>query len=241
MCPLPPHCWATRILKHWDRCNAQINIGERETHASVSRFLTRILDLVKPNLNRKMVNQQHQQSIGAANEKGRQRCQLEVGDSDVTGLSRGSEVALRTDCQQDRSTDVGGAGGTRDYLALTYPPVEANGSWGHWHRHCWGQPTRSGQHTTSANPTECSTQCGWYSSRDFHGRSTGDGSCSHTYSSRPSWSNSSQSYGPWVAVPPESAQGTTETRSLNYFSVFLRNCRLLDTVSRFSCFLEIVS
>ena len=81
MCPLPPHCWATRILKHWDRCNAQINIGERETHASVSRFLTRILDLVKPNLNRKMVNQQHQQSIGAANEKGRQRCQLEVGDS----------------------------------------------------------------------------------------------------------------------------------------------------------------
>ena len=126
-------------------------------------------------------------------------------------------MALRTDCQQDRSTDVGGAGGTRDYLALTYPPVEANSSWGHWHRHCWGQPTRSGQHTTSANPTECSTQCGWYSSRDFHGRSTGDGSCSHTYSSRPSWSNSSQSYGPWVAVPPESAQGTTETQSLNYF------------------------
>ena len=39
------------------------------------------LDLVKPNLNRKIVNQQHQQSIRAANEKGRQRRQLEVGDS----------------------------------------------------------------------------------------------------------------------------------------------------------------
>ena len=56
-------------------------MGERETHASVSRFLTRIVDLVKPNLNRKMVNQQHQQSIRAANEKGRQRRQLELGDS----------------------------------------------------------------------------------------------------------------------------------------------------------------
>ena len=39
------------------------------------------LDLVKLNLNRKIVNQQHQQSIRAANEKGRQRRQLEVGDS----------------------------------------------------------------------------------------------------------------------------------------------------------------
>ena len=39
------------------------------------------LDLVKSNLNRKTVNQQHQQSIRAANEKGRQRRQLEVGDS----------------------------------------------------------------------------------------------------------------------------------------------------------------
>jgi len=36
------------------------------------------LDLVKPNLNRKMVNQQHQQGIKAANEKGRQRRQLEA-------------------------------------------------------------------------------------------------------------------------------------------------------------------
>ena len=39
---------------------------------------------------------------------------------------------------------------------------------------------------TSANPTEYSTQCGWYSSRDTRGRYTGDGSCSPTYSSRPS-------------------------------------------------------
>ena len=38
-------------------------------------------DLVKPNLNGKMVNQQNQQSIRSADEKGRQRRQLEVGDS----------------------------------------------------------------------------------------------------------------------------------------------------------------
>ena len=43
MCPLPPQCWATRILKHWDCCNAQINIGEGKTYTSVSRFLTRIV------------------------------------------------------------------------------------------------------------------------------------------------------------------------------------------------------
>ena len=47
------------------------------------------LDLVKPNLNRKIVNQQHQQRIGAANEKGRQRRQLEVGDSVMSRDYRG--------------------------------------------------------------------------------------------------------------------------------------------------------
>ena len=47
------------------------------------------LDLVKPNLNRKMVNQQHQQSIRAANEKGRQRRQLEIGDSVMSRNYRG--------------------------------------------------------------------------------------------------------------------------------------------------------
>ena len=39
----------------------------------LGRPLRTHLDLVKPNLNCKMVNQQHQQSIRAANEKGRQR------------------------------------------------------------------------------------------------------------------------------------------------------------------------
>ena len=43
MCPLPPQCWATRILKHWDHWNTQINFGEEETHRSVSRLLTRIV------------------------------------------------------------------------------------------------------------------------------------------------------------------------------------------------------
>ena len=33
---------------------------------------------------------------------------------DVTRLSRGSEVAFRADCQEDRSADVRGAGGTWD-------------------------------------------------------------------------------------------------------------------------------
>ena len=47
----------------------------------LGRPLRTRLDLVKPTLNRKMVNRQHQQSIRAANEKGRQRRQLEVGDS----------------------------------------------------------------------------------------------------------------------------------------------------------------
>ena len=63
----------------------------------LERPLRTRLDLVKPNLNRKMVNQQHQQTIWAV-----------VGDSVITRLSRGSEVTLRTDCQQDRSTDVRG-------------------------------------------------------------------------------------------------------------------------------------
>ena len=40
--PLLPQSWATRILKHWDDCNTQINIGKGETHTSVSRFLTSI-------------------------------------------------------------------------------------------------------------------------------------------------------------------------------------------------------
>ena len=44
MCLLPPQCWATRILKHWDHCDTQINIGEGEIDTSVSRFLTSIVD-----------------------------------------------------------------------------------------------------------------------------------------------------------------------------------------------------
>ena len=43
MFPLPPQCWATGILKHWDHCNTQINIGEGEMLWSVSRFLTSIV------------------------------------------------------------------------------------------------------------------------------------------------------------------------------------------------------
>ena len=55
--------------------------GESPAQLLLARPLRTRLDLVKPNLNRKMVNQQHQQGIKAANEKGRQRCQLEVGDA----------------------------------------------------------------------------------------------------------------------------------------------------------------
>ena len=40
-------------------------------------------------MNRKVVNRQHQQSISAANEKGRQRRQLEDGDSVMSRDYRG--------------------------------------------------------------------------------------------------------------------------------------------------------
>ena len=55
----------------------------------LGRPLRTRLDLVKPNLNRKMVNQQHQQSIRAANEKGRQCRQFEVGDRVMSRDYRG--------------------------------------------------------------------------------------------------------------------------------------------------------
>ena len=40
MCLLPPQCWATCVLEHWDYCNTQIHSGEEETHTSVSTFLS---------------------------------------------------------------------------------------------------------------------------------------------------------------------------------------------------------
>ena len=55
--------------------------GASPAELLLRRPLRTRLDLVKPNLDRKMVNQRHQQSIRAANERGRQRRQLEVGDS----------------------------------------------------------------------------------------------------------------------------------------------------------------
>ncbi|XP_068671438.1 uncharacterized protein [Montipora foliosa] len=61
--------------------------GASPAQLLLGRPLRTRLDLVKPNLNRKMVNQQHQQSIRAANEKGRQRCQL--GDSVMSRDYRG--------------------------------------------------------------------------------------------------------------------------------------------------------
>ena len=33
-------------------------------------------------------------------------------------------MAFRADCQEDRSTDVRGAGGARDYLVWTHRPAE---------------------------------------------------------------------------------------------------------------------
>ena len=63
--------------------------GVNPSQLLLGRPLRTRLDLVKPNLNRKMVNRQHQQSIKAANEKGRQRRQLEVGDSVMSRDYRG--------------------------------------------------------------------------------------------------------------------------------------------------------
>ena len=41
------HKSLNRILKHWDHCDTQINIGEREIDISVSRFLTSIVFSLK--------------------------------------------------------------------------------------------------------------------------------------------------------------------------------------------------
>ena len=38
MCPLPPQCWVTRILKHWDCCNAQMNWGRENAHKCFKIF-----------------------------------------------------------------------------------------------------------------------------------------------------------------------------------------------------------
>ena len=63
--------------------------GESLAQLLLGRPLRTRLDLVKPNLNRKIVNQQHQQGIKAANEKGRQRHQLEVGGAVMSRDYRG--------------------------------------------------------------------------------------------------------------------------------------------------------
>ena len=63
--------------------------GDSPPQLLIRRPLRTRLDLVKPNLNRKMVNEQHQQGIRAANEKGRQLLQLEVGDAVMSRDYRG--------------------------------------------------------------------------------------------------------------------------------------------------------
>ena len=55
--------------------------GESQDQLLLGRPLRTRLDLVKPSLNRKMVNQQHQRGIKAANEKGTQRRKLDVDDA----------------------------------------------------------------------------------------------------------------------------------------------------------------
>ena len=64
--------------------------GVSPTQLLFGRLLSTLPHLVKPNLNHKMVNQQHQQSIRAVNKKGRQRHQLEVGDSVMSRDYRGN-------------------------------------------------------------------------------------------------------------------------------------------------------
>ena len=71
------------------RNNPHSTTGESPAQLLLGRPFRTRLDLVKPSLNRKMVNQQHQQSIRAANEKGRQRRQLEAGDSVMSRDYRG--------------------------------------------------------------------------------------------------------------------------------------------------------
>jgi len=76
-------------LPLWKRNTPHSTTAVSPAQLLLGRPLRTVLDLVKPNLNRKMVNQQHQQSIRAANEKGRQCRQLEVDDSVMSRDYRG--------------------------------------------------------------------------------------------------------------------------------------------------------
>ena len=71
------------------RNNPHSTTGVSPAQLPLGRPLRTRLNLVKPNLNRKMVNQQHQQGIRAANEKGRPCRQFEVGDRVMSRDCRG--------------------------------------------------------------------------------------------------------------------------------------------------------
>ena len=81
--------FAKFLIAYRNRNAPHFTTGVSPARLLLGRPLRTRLDLVKPNLNRKMVNQQHQRIIRAANEKGRQRRQLEVGDSVMSRDYRG--------------------------------------------------------------------------------------------------------------------------------------------------------
>lgn len=70
--------------------------GESPAQLILGRPLCTCLDLAKPNLNWKMVNEQHQQNIKAANGKGRQRRHLEISNSVMSRDYRGNLKVART-------------------------------------------------------------------------------------------------------------------------------------------------
>ena len=105
----------------------------------LGRPLRTCLDLVKPNLNRKMVNQQHQQSIRAANEKGRQRRQLEVGVSVMSRHYRG-DLKWRSGLIVNKTDPL-------MYEVQVAP-------WIIWRRHIDQLKPRSGEHTVEVSDTE---------------------------------------------------------------------------------------
>ena len=172
-----------------------------------------------------MVNQQHQQGIKAANEKGSQRLQLEVGDAvtsqDYWGdLKWCSRLIVKKTCPLMYQVQVAPGIIWHQHInqlrPTTVEPTDVKSAKQRW----------SAYH--SDNLTESTAQYCWNGSRDTHGKSTGDGFCSSTCNYRFSRHDSSQPCGPWATVPQRMCKAP---RRLDLWTVSIRDTtRQLDTL-----------
>ena len=192
----------------------------------LGRPLRTRLDLVKPNLNRKMVNQQHQQSIRAANEKGRQCRQFEVGDRVMSRDYRG-DLKWRWGLVVRKT-------GPLMYEVEVAPGII-------WRRHIDQlQPTGVEPSTVEISPPEVvnvpPAQTQQSAPPDVVENSVADQTEMVPVPS-PVVTPEVTPVSPKVRerrYPQRVHRGTTETRSLNCFVFcFLRNCSLSDTFSQF--------